>query len=796
MKNKFFFKILVFFLFFLNANSQEDIIFNAGQINILNNGNLVKATNGSEVILPDNIIITSEELDYDKIDLILEFNKSITAEDKINNIKLETEKLKYFKNKNILNAYNKTIILIQSNYKINSSDVVYDKKNDLVFSKQPSKITDKYNNKINVNSFTYDVIKKIIKADKIKIEDIENNKYFFENAIFDLNNNRIAGKDVEIKLDEKLFYPKNDPRFKGRSVIITEDSTEIAKGVFTTCAIRSNDKCPPWHIKAEKVEHNKKNKLINYKNAWLKVYDMPVLYFPKFFHPDPTVERQSGFLVPTVSESSSHGISVSVPYFQVISKSRDLTFKPRIFDGKILLQNEYRQANKNSFNQFDFSYFYEDQNNNSNSKNKNHFFANSKINITNGIFDISKLEINIQKVSNDTYLKAYNITSNLINSVTTLTSFIDFASSDENNYLNAQVKVYEDLTKKKSDRYEFIYPYVEYSRLFDDQNDFVNFSYDLTTFQKNFDTNIYETSLINNFNFVSNPIISLNGLRNLVNFQIKNVNKDSKNSSSIKSTTSLFSKIMYEGSVPLVKYHKNGNSYFTPKFSLMYSPNKSKDNKDLDRTINFDNVFGFNRLGLNDSVEGGSSITYGVEYKRLDKNDKDIFSLGFANIQRDQKDPDLPTRSSFAKKSSDIFGSLKYNVFDWLDLQYNFAIDNNIDKSNFDEITSTISVNNFVTSFSFLEDGNSSNNQSYLSNQTKYKFDENRSVSFSGRRNRELDITEFYNLIYEYKNDCLTAGIEYKKDYYSDSDIEPNESLFFTLSIVPFGKINTPSVNK
>ena len=155
MKNKFFFKILVFFLFFLNANSQEDIIFNAGQINILNNGNLVKATNGSEVILPDNIIITSEELDYDKIDLILEFNKSIIAEDKINNIKLETEKLKYFKNKNILNAYNKTIILIQSNYKINSSDVVYDKKNDLVFSKQPSKITDKYNNKINVNSFTY-----------------------------------------------------------------------------------------------------------------------------------------------------------------------------------------------------------------------------------------------------------------------------------------------------------------------------------------------------------------------------------------------------------------------------------------------------------------------------------------------------------------------------------------------------------------------------------------------------------------------------------------------------------------
>ena len=116
---------------------------------------------------------------------------------------------------------------------------------------------------------------------------------------------------------------------------------------------------------------------------------------------------------------------------------------------------------------------------------------------------------------------------------------------------------------------------------------------------------------------------------------------------------------------------------------------------------------------------------------------------------------------------------------------------NNIDKSNYDEIKSTFSINNFVTSFSFLDDAHSENNQSYLSNTTKYKFDENRSLSFSGRRNRELDMTEFYNLIYEWKNDCLVAGLEYKKDYYNDSDVKPNESLFITLTIVPFGKFNT-----
>ena len=33
-------------------------------------------------------------------------------------------------------------------------------------------------------------------------------------------------------------------------------------------------------------------------------------------------------------------------------------------------------------------------------------------------------------------------------------------------------------------------------------------------------------------------------------------------------------------------------------------------------------------------------------------------------------------------------------------------------------------------------------------------------------KNKEIDLTEYYDLIYEYKNDCLTAGIRYNKTYY------------------------------
>ena len=43
----------------------------------------------------------------------------------------------------------------------------------------------------------------------------------------------------------------------------------------------------------------------------------------------------------------------------------------------------------------------------------------------------------------------------------------------------------------------------------------------------------------------------------------------------------------------------------------------------------------------------------------------------------------------------------------------------------------------------------------------------------------KTDLTEYYDLIYQYKMDCLTAGIEYKKSYYSDESIKPEESIFF-----------------
>ena len=83
-----------------------------------------------------------------------------------------------------------------------------------------------------------------------------------------------------------------------------------------------------------------------------------------------------------------------------------------------------------------------------------------------------------------------------------------------------------------------------------------------------------------------------------------------------------------------------------------------------------------------------------------------------------------------------------------------------------------IKFSNFTTTLDYLD---KMKMNSFL-NKTSYSLDESKSLNFSTRKNLKTDLTEFYNLMYQYKNDCL-ADIEYNKEYYNDRDIKPSESV-------------------
>jgi LPS-assembly protein len=118
-------------------------------------------------------------------------------------------------------------------------------------------------------------------------------------------------------------------------------------------------------------------------------------------------------------------------------------------------------------------------------------------------------------------------------------------------------------------------------------------------------------------------------------------------------------------------------------------------------------------------------------------------------------------------------------------MNYDFSIKDDLNTIEYSSLDTIFDSHNFRTQFNFLQKKGVMGNTDVLENKTKYNFDELNSLSFSTRRNRNLNLTEYYDLIYEYKNDCLIAGVQYKKNYYNDADIKPVEELFFSITLIP-----------
>ena len=204
------------------------------------------------------------------------------------------------------------------------------------------------------------------------------------------------------------------------------------------------------------------------------------------------------------------------------------------------------------------------------------------------------------------------------------------------------------------------------------------------------------------------------------------------------------------------------------------------------RLITTDNIFDINRLGISDSYESGKSLTFGIDFKKENKDNlEEFFEIKLATVLRDDKEVKIPTSSSLNRTTSNLFGSVENSFSEFFSLNYDFAIDNDFNKFEHNAIEAELSVNNFVTTFNFLEKTGETGDVNTLENISKLNIDDQNSLIFKTRRNRKISLTEYYDLVYEYKIDCLTAGIKYNKTYYEDRDLKPSENIYFTISLFP-----------
>ena len=799
MKNKLI--IIICLIFFSSNLFAKNLIIQAKNISIDKKNKITIFENKVSIQTEDNYLITSDFAEYNKETGIIILKRNIIGIDDSNNT-IKTSYAEYNELSKILISKGQTEIITSDNYIVEGSDITLDNNFKFMKSDNDAVVTDQDKNKIYLNNFDYQTKNSIFKSiGLIKVKDLLGNEYQFSQIYIDTNKKEILGTDNKSFLNNNDFKmnENNKPRIFSNTIKIRDKNTEFGKSVFTLCDYRKNDKCPPWSIQSKKMLHDGEKKTIYYDNAVVKIYDIPVFYLPRLSHPDPSVDRRSGFLVPFLTNSKNLGSGISLPYFFALGNDKNFTFTNRFYDKEHPFFNgEYKQAFKNSNLTTDFG-FTEGYKNTSSIKkagNKSHFFAKFNKNFFGKNNSQNTLNLSAQHVSDDKYLKLYKIKSNIVDyNSDTLENLLSFTHEKENLFFGLNANIYETLKDDYNDKYEYILPEITLDKNLINNRKFGDLSAQTNLKVHNYDTNKLNSFLVNDLNWRSNDIVSKFGFNSNILGNIKNINYDSKNDTTYKNdpTSELFGTIGYLSELNLRKNNGLNKHLLTPKMLLRYAPGsmrKEISGSRLDPNAAFD----LSRLNKINNFETGITSTLGFDYKI--KNNSQDFDFSVAQVFSEKENKKMSSISSLDEKNSDLTGAISATLNKTINFNYNFNLDQNYKDINYSDIGTQLNFGALNMNFNYLKEQKHIGNNNYFKSKIAFKNNDNGLFSFETKRNLVTNSSEFYDLSYEYINDCLRAGLVYRREFYNDSELEAENSLLFKITLIPFGDINSPMINQ
>ena len=428
--------------------------------------------------------------------------------------------------------------------------------------------------------------------------------------------------------------------------------------------------------------------------------------------------------------------------------------------------------------------------------NKSHFFSKISSSFKNDNSE-KKLDLTLQHVSNDKYLKLYRIDSNLVNYNTdTIENSFDFTHESENLFFGFETSLYETLKEDYDDKYEYILPEITFDKnLFNNEKIGI---LDLSSNYKvhNYDTNKLTNFLVNNLHWASRSISFDNGLNTKILGNLKNINYEAKNIDIYKNdfTSEIYGALGILSELKLQKLNNNSMHLLTPKALLRFAPGSMRKETDGSR-LESSSAFNVNRLDSENNFETGLTGTFGFDYKIETKNEKE-FDFSIAQIISEKENKKMASITSLDEKLSDLVGSTSIKLNENFSLNYNFSLDQNYSELNYNDIGTSINFGPSKVDFSYLQEQKHIGDQEYFKTKININNKENGLFSFETKRNLITNSSDFYNLSYEYINDCLRAGLVYRREFYNDSELEPENSLMFKITLTPFGNIETPSFSQ
>ena len=561
------------------------------------------------------------------------------------------------------------------------------------------------------------------------------------------------------------------------------------------------DRLPIWQIRASRVIHHEARRDLEYRDAVLEMFGIPVLYTPYLVHPDPSVDRRSGFLTPNFGYSDNLGYIAGLPAFYAIAPDRDLELEPILHSSSgLILRSRYRQALAAGNIDFLATGGLLDRR----ILNTDQAEIEGSAHLT-GRFDYDetwRTGFDYKRASRRTYLRRFDLDTD---DVLTSQVFVEGFRGRQ----HARVGLYKFQGLRSIDakhRQPTVLPSATYSFVGEPDRFGGRLQFDAAalSLDRSVGTDSRKLSLVSGWQRpYFGPLGDIYTLSATVQSDLYDVRNRSDATSESRtgesvSTARIFPQLGLNWRYPFVRTGEASSQVIEPIINVVAGTDD--DNEELipnedSQTFEFDdtNIFEMNRFEGTDRVTGGGRVDYGIRASLIDTGS--LTSEAFiGQSYRIWGRTALGANSGLSEDMSDYVGRARIAPTDWLDMLVRVRLDKETFRPSRRELDLNFHQNSYDLGFDYVLlgeklSGKGFGNREQIETNFNVRFLENWSVSgrlvhdLSGSSNRTLRS----ELGLGYGDECFSFGLQFNRENFVDEDIAPEDKIIFKIKFKNLG---------
>lgn len=670
---------------------------------------------------------------------------------------------------------NSFLLKADDNTYINSNNITYDEKKNLIELSE--------NSKINFNDINVLIDKGIIDYNSNTFE-VFGNFYLYENLNIlsgknlkgDTNLNSFTGSEVS-------YIYNNDLKIDSKNIKRLNNKIYFYDNFLTPCELEGYFNCPTWSLRIDKTEYDIEKDQFKHYDSFLQIADYKVFYTPYLSHFGSKAPRHKGFLNPTINFEIGNNGSITAPYYIPLRKNTDILISPNFIlsEDSDLFENFEIKTSINHLRS---------------GGNVNVEVFNKVIEDDSNIYTSAKLNTK-QIITKNTIFKSNLL---LTNSISTSRSINDepitfedlYVRIDKYNLINSN-----DYTKFELSSVESfdaanassipLSPSITFNNFTNLNNKFENYNQiDIRTLKRN-ESSISSPSenlsakAYNEFSFYPSinkkhqAQLNFTLINNFYSYSFEHDQSLNREESKSSYILSLDNRITL-------------NNFIKPRFKIihfkdLYNSNDIINEDSNSISFNYQNIFSDNRFFGTDLSDKASRIVFGIENKlNFEKFDYN-FKIGqFYEINKDSNYSQLINQTSGLSDFSIEANAQYENII--------FKIDSRLDKDtlNKKEMNYSLNLNNPLNlSLIYNETDkdaflNKSNDTQNLGFAVSKKINNNISISFKS----DLDLKNNFSpysesLSLNIFDECSNLNIVYSNTRFNDNfNTTPEEKISLT----------------